>query len=94
MASQNKKAPEGAEFNRNLMSYLASHEEERVTLFIPAGIISGTLQSLAEPPEPTIQLSDAHLLVGDQKLSFGDLTIMIEQIYGWGGSFPSSTSTL
>jgi len=91
--SENKKAPTGAEFNRKLMHFLADREEKEVTLFIPAGVISGTLKTLEV--EPTIaELSNANLLSGNQVIPAEETTILIEQIYGWGVfNLPSASRT-
>ncbi len=91
--SENKKAPTESEHNRKLMHFLAEREDQKVTLFIPSGVISGTLKTLEV--EPTlVELSDGYLLSGSQVIPAEETTILIKQIYGWGiFNLPSSSRT-
>ena len=88
--SLNKKAPEGAEKNRNrnLMQFLEREEDNVVWLLVSSGLVSGTLNKQTEESEDTIILENALLHQGDLEIQLGKSSVAIDGISCWGNGTP------
>lgn len=86
--SLNKKAPEGAEKNRNLMQFLEREEHQVIWLLVSSGLVSGTLEPQTEESEDTIILENALLHQGDLEIQLGKSSVAINSISCWGIGTP------